>query len=142
MGSFRKKRASDPYSYAKILMRYRPRSVWEMRKRLSERFPDDVVEKVISELVDKGILDDERFALMFARSEIEVKRFGPRIVRRKLLSLGVDEGIVDRAIDEVMKDFDLDGFLKDLKRRFDDHRKIREYLYRRGFDPSMFESES
>ena len=135
----RKKRESDPLKYASTLMRYRPRSEKEMRERLSKRFPADVVEETIRVLKERGLLDDERFALMMARSEL-AKLHGPRMIRSKLLSLGVEEEYIETALERAMREFDISGEIERLRKRMDG-RKLREYLYRRGFDPKILEND-
>ena len=111
-----------------------------MERRLSERYSPDEVERTISILKEKGILNDERFALMMAKSELEVNFHGPRMIRSKLKSLGVDDETVDAAIEKAMEDFDPTETLKRLMEKFKDKKKLREYLYRRGFDPSIVEN--
>ncbi len=139
---WKKKGMSDPLKYASLLMRYRPRSEREMRERLSRKFSEEEVERTIETLKEKGILDDERFALMMAKNELEVKFHGPRMIKSKLIKLGVSEDVIERALEKAMRDFNVRSKMEELRKKFEDFRKLREYLYRRGFDPEILENES
>ena len=127
--------------YVEKLLRYRLRSEKEIRYRLSRRgFSEDLIDRVVERLKRSGILDDESFAYMFAKSELEVKFHGPYMIRRKLRELGVDPGVVDRAVERAWNEYDFEEPVKKLYLRYErDLRKLKEVLYRRGFDPSIIE---
>ncbi len=127
--------------YVERLLRYRLRSEKELRYRLRSRgFSDDLIEDVIEKLKESEIVNDEAFAYMFARSELEVKYHGPYMIRRKLRELGVDPDIVDRAIEKAWNEYDFTELVRKLYWKYGkDRRKLQEVLYRRGFDPSIIE---
>ncbi|AEH52041.1 regulatory protein RecX [Pseudothermotoga thermarum] len=126
---------------AKRLLKYRLRSKWELKIRLLEAgFDEAIVEKVIQELEKKGIINDEKFAKLFADHMLNVEGYGPFRIKMKLKELKVDEATVEKAIDEVLRENDV---LQIMKRILNLHRvdksKAREYLFRRGFTPDLLE---
>ena len=127
--------------YVERLLKYRLRSEKELRYRLKAKgFSDDLIENVMEKLRKAKIVDDENFAYMFAKSELEVKNHGPYVIRRKLRDLGVDADVVDRAVEKAWSEYDFTEFVKKLYSRYEgDLRKVKEALYRRGFDPSIIE---
>jgi len=139
-GKKRNLQAKKPLNYALRLLKYRVRFEDELRERLKKQgFADEEVESTITTLKKQGYLDDEKAAYLFALDEMRLKLFGPRVVRMKLKSLGVDEEIIERAIEKALEEIDFHEELKRLKGRFKDRWELRDYLYRRGFDPSLIE---
>ena len=135
------KNKESAFRYVERLLRYRLRSENELRYRLkSKDFPDEIIDEVLEKLKETKIVDDERFAYMFAKGELEVKAHGPYMIRRKLRELGVDPDIADRAIDKAWNEYDFTELVRKLYSRYkSDQKKVREILYRRGFDPSIIE---
>ena len=74
----------------------------ELRARLLQRGADvDAVEETIQRLVDKGYLDDRRFAAGRVRTRRDYSRRGPNAVRAELRELGIaEETILDALAEE------------------------------------------
>lgn len=90
---------SDEFTHAcKLLMR-REHSEGELRRKLKARWPDsDDIEVVIGQLLEEGLLSDERFCEAFIRSR--VARFqGPRKIRAELSRKLVPDHIADRSLE-------------------------------------------
>ena len=84
---------------AACLLQTRPRSVAELRRRLEERkFDERTIDRAVAHFEEKGDLDDARFARVFARHQFKTRLVGPLKVRAQLRQLGVDEGLIDRAL--------------------------------------------
>ncbi|MCD6449331.1 MAG: RecX family transcriptional regulator [Thermotogaceae bacterium] len=135
-----KKRSEDPYKYVSRLLKYRLRSEKEIRDRLSQRFPFDVVEEVVSKLKEKSIIDDKRFAYMYAKDHLQIYRHGPKLIRAKLKALGIDEDIIDEGIQAAWNEFDIEAFIKEISRKKNDLKEIKKFLYKRGFDTSILDN--
>ena len=145
MGSKRKrsikKDEEGALRYVQRLLRYRLRSRKELEERLlREGFPEEVVERVLRKLEETGIIDDERFAYLFAHDELSLKFHGPYVIRRKLRALGVDEEIIEEALKKALEEVDMSEHVKRLFEKYGDVRKVREVLFQRGFDPSILEN--
>ncbi|HEV2884505.1 MAG TPA: regulatory protein RecX [Pyrinomonadaceae bacterium] len=84
------------------LLAAKPRSVAELRERLSERCSSKaIVETVITRLREYGYLDDERFALGYATSKVRQRPTGRRRLKRDLSLKKVDRAVAESALDQV-----------------------------------------
>lgn len=81
------------------LLAHRPRAVAEIRDRLRRAgFEDTVVEDSVSRLVQLGYLDDDAFALAYARSRAAAKGYGPRRILAELRRKGVTDDMARDAV--------------------------------------------
>ncbi len=135
-----KKKNEDPYKYVARLLKYRLRSEKEIRDRLSQRYSSDVVEEVISKLKKKNIIDDKRFAYMYAKDHLQIYRHGPKLIKSKLKALGVGEEALEEGIQMAWSEFDLEAFIRELVNKKRDLREIKNFLYKRGFDLSILDN--
>ena len=124
---------------------FRPRSEAEVRRRLTLRFPPELVDRVVEVLRNKKYLDDDEFA---GRWRLNRERFHPRsrrVMERELSKLGVARDVIDRALAGSMdKKNAYQAGLKIAVRqmsmnltREDLGRKLYPYLLRRGFAYSV-----
>ncbi|MEJ5230196.1 MAG: regulatory protein RecX [Pseudothermotoga sp.] len=126
-------------SYAKKLLKFRARSKGELRARLIEKgFSQTVVDKVVNDFEKTGVIDDEKFAYLFAYDMLVVHGYGPFRIRAKLHQFGIAEQITDRVIDRVLNQIDLVEVMKKVVQLHKvDREKSREFLYRRGFSSEL-----
>jgi len=133
--------------YSLDFLGYRARSIWEVRDRLTRRgHAGEIVEEVIGELSREGLLDDEDFALRWARDRMRTKPIGERLLRRELRLKRVDDEIIDRVATATYRDLSTEQLAGELLRsregryrRLDAktaRRRMAEFLLRRGFDRS------
>ena len=126
------------------LLSFRPRSVAELRKRLKlKRYPAPAVESVINTLTRQGLLDDEKFAALFAQSKLYNTPVAKRQIELDLKKKGLSGELIGAAL-AGLKDFDEKAAARELVfRRFqkmsgvsDEKKKSRLYAFlkRRGFD--------
>lgn len=91
--------------HALRLLGYRDRSIAELRRKLGDAgYPPVVVDATVGRLRELDLLDDARFALLWARSRSSAG-YGRRRVARELADKGVTQAIAAEALDEV---FDTD----------------------------------
>jgi regulatory protein len=84
----------------KILMR-RAHSVYEMKKALIRRTPDeDLIKRVIDRLKQNGLMDDARYAKQFACQRTDIRRQGKYRIARDLRARGIPDHHIDSAIAE------------------------------------------
>ncbi len=119
------------------LLKIRARSELEIFNRLKEKgYDQGTADLLISEFKKKGLLDDFKFAKLYASDQIEIKFKGPKYVEFELREFGIDKEIIAKAIDEVLNNIDL----KDIFRRFmkahqrEPEDKVFQKLVNRGFD--------
>ncbi len=121
------------------LLRYRNRSIAEMKDRLTKLgYESDIVEMVINELKEEGILDDQKFVKGFASEYTELKPKGNIFILRELRKKRVDQSLIE----EIIKERDEKGIIKTmLQRKFPNYNKndlkqktkIMRYFLSRGF---------
>ena len=129
----------------RVALRYvsfKPRAVAEVRRRVGRDFEQPVVEQALTSLKRYGYLDDAEYASQWRKSRDRRKPRGASLIRRELRVRGIAEPIIDDALaglDEV------DAAYRAGERRAqrmlargamsyaDFHRKMWDYLQRRGF---------
>lgn len=122
----------------------RAHSKKELRDKLLRKgFEAELIEQVLKELTDQKYLDDQAFAMSFAKSRVLNKPIGVRLLRRDLMMKGISKNLIDEAIRETYRsesEEDLAqrlfekrknryGDLEDIKTR----KKLFDFLLRRGF---------
>lgn len=123
------------------LLAYRARSEAEVRRRLSQRYPPDIIEKVIASLRGSGHLNDEAFSQYWVKNREQHRPRGQRLIRQELLHLGVSGDVIR----ETLEGFDEEAnayhagrkVAQRLASKSDSEEKFRqrvwEHLKRRGF---------
>ncbi|MDK2886104.1 MAG: regulatory protein [Thermosipho sp. (in: thermotogales)] len=123
----------NPKSDALRLLKFRIRSEKELALRLKEKgYSDEEIEDTIKELKNKGFIDDEKFAYLYAYDSLTLHKKGPFRIRMELIKLGVDEYIIEDAINKVLSEVDLEEIKKEITKGLNE-KKAREVLYRKGF---------
>ncbi len=78
---------------------YRPRSVAEVRRRLTEKdFDEAAIDQVIARLSRAGLLDDEAFARYWIDNRNTHKPRGRRALRYELRQKGVPESVISDSL--------------------------------------------
>lgn len=97
--------ARKAYDAALRLISYRDRSISELRSRLvGNDFPEDIVEKVVEQLREAGLLDDEKFSRDWVRSRSTSRPMGRTRLAWELRSKGVAAAVVDEAVSAIDED--------------------------------------
>lgn len=127
---------------ALVLLAYRPRSIVEMRERLSDDgYPVDLVNRAVTRLVEIGYLDDSEFAAQFIRSK-KASGWGFRKIRDGLARKGITDEIIEELRDDSFAAEDEVERAQRLIERLDlSERKGRDRAIRRllskGFSPDI-----
>ena len=129
------------------LLARRMHSVSELRiKLLQKKYKKELIEEVLKGLTESKILDDQKFALLFAEEKSGGKSWGKSKIKAELIKRGISRD----TIDDILSNFasDLDDFqmalelgrkkLRLISAKKPDSRKasqkIMSYLYNKGFD--------
>ena len=135
----------DPYVYGLAALGRRELTERQLRTRLERRgCAGDDVDAAIARLKRERVLDDQRSARAFARTEARIKHRGPLRIRRTLESMGVDKETARSATDEGFEERSVDEALEAALARklrgpvLDDRhaQRLVGYLVRQGFDLS------
>jgi regulatory protein len=77
------------------LLRYRPRTIAESRRRLSQRgHPAQRVDRTIEQAKAAGLLDDRAFTQLWIEDRLMHKPLSRRAIRLELEDLGVDPTLI------------------------------------------------
>ncbi len=122
------------------LMGYRDRSSADLRSALlGDGYTPATVDSVISRLTDLQLVDDERFAMAYARTRA-AGGYGCRRTERELNRMGVEADLSARATREACEDSELERAVAALRGARPATPKERDRLLRRlvsrGFDLS------
>jgi regulatory protein len=102
------------YDAALKLLSYRFRGVEELRRKLHDKgFDDEAIGDAIERLTRERWLDDERFAVAFARTRFRKYLGGKRVVS-ELRELGVDQHLAANAVASASEDEPEDVRLREL----------------------------
>jgi regulatory protein len=131
----------------RALMR-RAHSIYEMRRGLERRCPDEqLVRAELDRLKQQNLLDDARYAREFARGHAAIRRQGRFRIAQELRRRGVPDRHIESALDEVFAVQDeaalvrqrLERKLRSLRGPLDERRIASLYrsLLRAGFSPDQ-----
>ncbi len=97
---------ANPLDAGLKLLARREHSVSELRGKLAGRgYDPSAIEAALNELVERGLLSDQRFAEAFLRSRRE-RGQGPLKIRAQLMQRGVQSGLIDAALSGAEVDWD------------------------------------
>jgi regulatory protein len=123
-------------------IQYRPRSVEETRRRLSEKgFSTEVVEKTIDKLLEKNWLDDLDFARQWIENRNAFRPRSDRLLAYELRLKGVAEDKINQALEKYSGDENELAYQAGIKKakqcqhesKLDFLKKVGGFLGRRGF---------
>jgi len=139
------------FAKALSLLKYRPRSVQEIRNRLWRKIRkisiekdlrEKVIEDTLVQLEEEGYLDDEDFAEWWVRERIRSRPRGKLLLRSELYKKGIERTTVDRVLNKYSLN-DAVSWAEHLcekkARRYNDLsssercKKLTAHLRRRGF---------
>ena len=81
----------------------RPRTVRELRDRLREAECSDTdIVAVLADLQQAGLVNDEEFARTFVRDTLTHRPTGRKLLRQKMLLLGLEKSLVESTLDELL----------------------------------------
>ncbi|HDL64203.1 MAG TPA: regulatory protein RecX [Proteobacteria bacterium] len=134
----------EAWESALRLLNYRERSIKELEGRLLEKhYSPPIIEAVIKRLKELDLLDDRKFARLWARSRIRFKPRSSWLISRELREKGIREEVIREVIEtEFTPEQELEAAMslaeKQARRyRGEDPEKAREKLFaflaRRGF---------
>jgi regulatory protein len=121
---------------------YQERSPFEVKQKLREyALPADKVEEIMDLLIDDNFINEERFATLFVRGKVKVKRWGLYKIREGLSRKGVSSDEMAKAIttiDQEVYDENL-NYLVDRKLELspefgEDVSKMYRYLQSKGYE--------
>ena len=121
----------------------------ELIQKLQKKgFEEPTISKVIDELADRGYIDDDVFAVSFAREKMELNKWGPNKIRAALFKKKLQKVSIEKAINRSSENLQQEQICVDLALKRKNHflreddlfkrkQKIYNYLAGRGFSISV-----
>jgi regulatory protein len=101
--------AQTPYNRALDLLSARPYTVRQLRRKLIQKeVPAAEADIVIERLIAAGLLDDERYALAYARSKLVGQGASTRRIGQDLARKGVSTELAKQAIAQIVVEEEVD----------------------------------
>jgi regulatory protein len=149
----------DPLESAKELainyIDYAPRTVAEVRRRLSKAgYDESVVEEVVEHLVSVELLDDSKFSTDWVESRTRSKKIGRIRLAAELRPKGVDSEQADQALESLDTESQVAAALHLARKKVPENvaaswtgpaeraagkRRLAGYLQRRGYNWEIIE---
>ncbi len=133
-------RLAKAKEYALKYISYRPRTAWEVGRKLSDKgYNQEIIALVMAFLREYSFVDDEQFTRMWIRSRTREKPCGLLRIRAELIRKGVDRELVERCLADMPsgREEELAAALVEKKclRMGFNYNKLKGFLLRRGFNP-------
>ncbi len=88
---------------------YRDHSEREIRQKLLRKFDSQYVDEAVEKLTELDLVNDERYAQMYARELFEHKKFGKKRIFSELRVKGISADIANAAVEELFEDEEPDN---------------------------------
>jgi|SRR6185436_15222880 len=126
---------------------YQERSQQELRDKLYEwGLHKKDVEQTISQMIEEGFMNEERFAIAFAGGKFRIKNWGKVKIRLALKQKKVSDYCIRKALNEINdRDYDktLDKIIAAYSKKVKENNplkknyKIAQHAIGKGFEPEM-----
>lgn len=113
--------------------KYKSRKTGEIKER--DGVPQSIADRVFDKLVEKGYIDDEKFAKFWVDNRNQRKGSSLRKLRSELQSKGVDQAIIGTVLENSDRNdkSELAKIIAKKKSKYSDEQKLMQYLARQGF---------
>ena len=103
--------ASMAFDSGMRMLSLRAHSAYELRQKLSAKYPAEAVSSAIEKLISLGLTDDEKFAFLFAEELYSRKSYAPKRILIELKNRGIPSEIAEKAINALDIDREI-GIIK------------------------------
>lgn len=131
------------------LLGRRHHSISELRiKLIKKEYPKEIIQRVLSDLTDNNLLDDEQFAIAYLEERSVKKKIGVNKLKAELFKRGIDRKIIDKVLLNVDSQLSYDQAMElaqrkmmSLRRKELDEKKLKSkiflFLTSRGFESEL-----
>lgn len=133
------------YDDALKYLKYRPRSVTEVKTRLKKKhYKQEIIEKTIKRLKKLGLLNDDEFVKMWIRDRRNRKPRGKKLIHYELEKKGIPVEKIKENLSTLTLEDEIDMARRLIKKRFKKDESINKerlmnYLYTKGFSLSIIQ---
>ena len=119
-------------------VRVKNQKTGEYQTKQKEGFDASLVEPVLARLVERGYVDDERFAKLWIENRSIRKGISQKKLRLELQSKGISQDIIDTCLSEGARDErkELKKVIAKKAKKYPEEQKLIQYLLRQGFNYS------
>ncbi len=103
--------SSSAFDSGMRLLSMRAHSEYELKQKLSIKFSKDAATSAIQRFKELGLIDDEKFAMMFAEELYERKGFSSKRILMELKNRGIDGNCAQNAVNALDIDAEI-GIIK------------------------------
>jgi regulatory protein len=124
-------------------LKFRSRSEKEIRQQLKRKgFSAATIQYVIERLTKQKYIDDQQFAIQWTKYRMMEQSKGRRYVQEELKEKGVNDDLIERALDQIDDNIEKNKAMKLAEKRWvryrheewpNVQRKLGQYLLRQGF---------
>jgi len=110
------------------------REKYHLRTKELPLFSNNDIEKIITRLIERGYLDDEKFAKTYLENRNARKGSSLKKLRLELIKKGIDSQIIDEFLTNNIRndEEEIQKIIAKKRARYDDE-KLTQYLLRQGF---------
>lgn len=111
------------------------RQKYKLRTRELPNITDEDIEQVVTKLIEKGYLDDAKFARYYIENRFARKGISQKRLKQELQQKGLDSEVIGEALDatERSDDEEIQKIIAKKRNKYTDDKLI-AYLVRQGFD--------
>ncbi|MDA8336645.1 MAG: regulatory protein RecX [Peptococcaceae bacterium] len=134
------------YALGIKLLSLRPRSEWELLRRMEGRFGRDGAAAALGRLKREGYVDDGSFARWWIDQRVTFKPTGSLRLRQELLQHGLDPGLVRDVLGTFTLAAETEAALAAARKKLSspagepDDRRLSLFLARRGFPRAVIDT--
>lgn len=126
---------------------YQERSQQEARHKLLQLGQrGHELENILAQLIEENFLNEERFAIAYARGKFRMKGWGKDRIKRELKQRNISDYCINKAMKEIDAGDYKKAFAEIMKKKaatldkgsgHSNQQKLAAYLIRKGFEPGM-----
>lgn len=134
-------------NYAFRFLGFRNHSSRELKlKLIKKKFPVDLIDEAISDLLSKNLINDCQFAKQFLTEKLSKGKSGPNKIKAELIKKGIERNIIDKLILSIDNDSSYQNALNLAIKKFrtfnekdkkKSKQKIFNFLHTKGFDSEL-----
>ncbi len=136
----------DCYYSAINYLKFKNRSVFEVKNKLKKDYNEKEIDFVINKLCEQKYLDDYLYASNLFNEKILVTLHGPNLIKNDLLKKGISKEIISMVVDNYNQEIQYEKINKIINKMLKSNkdkgnlymkRKIYNYLCYQGFDNNI-----
>lgn len=119
-------------------VRVKNRKTGEYQTKIKEGYDKSLVEPVLERLIERGYVDDERFARLWVENRSVRKGISQKKLRLELQTKGIAQDIIEACLSEGVRSEreELEKVIAKKAKKYPDEQKLIQYLLRQGFNYS------